>query len=183
MALLHDLEVDEYLADCVRLDDVALDEEFMRLPADLAYWTHKYAQAVDAYLRAKFEHERSAARLFLEARRAPAAADTDVAETSTPEPALADATDTKGKKKTAAPKPPPKPKQLSIEDAKATVEASDEYQVTYLQLTEADVERTPLRGLVDAITTKRDMLQSLGAKLRAEMERDPMVRARVASQG
>ena len=53
----------------------------------------------------------------------------------------------------------------------------DSYQETALALVEADVDRQRCRGIVDAISTKKDMLQSLGAKLRAEMGSDPMVRS------
>lgn len=44
---------------------------------------------------------------------------------------------------------------------------------------EADAlaESTRLRGVVEAVRTKKDMLVSLGAQLRAEMEGDPSIRS------
>ena len=133
----------EYLRECITLDDLALDEEFIRMPADMAYWSAQYADALRTYLFAKFEHDRNAARLHLQTKAA-----NEVGM---------------GKKAT-------------VGDLEAMVITDPEYERTYLPLLEADVDRARLRGVVDAISTKKDMLQSLGAKLRAEMAGDPIVR-------
>jgi hypothetical protein len=44
----------------------------------------------------------------------------------------------------------------------------------------ADAERVRLYGVLDALRSKRDMLISLGAHIRAEMQHDPMIRERAA---
>ena len=64
---------DEYLAECVVINDFALDEEFIRMPADMAYWNARYADALRNYLLAKLDHERNAARLHLRTKAANAA--------------------------------------------------------------------------------------------------------------
>lgn len=135
---------EQYLSECVTLDDLALDEEYIRTPADLAYWNARYADALRAYLTAKLAHETNAARLHLRVK-----ADNDLGG---------------GKKATVA-------------DLEAMVVVDPDYQRTAMAMVEADAERQRLRGSVDAIACKKDMLQSLGAKLRAEMGADPMVRA------
>jgi hypothetical protein len=136
---------EEYLRECLALDDFALDEEFIRMPADMAYWTALYAEAMRAWMLAKFEHERNAARLHHRTKAA---------------------NDLGGQAKKA-----------TVGDLEALVLMDPDYEVTYLALVDAEVEKVRLRGVVDAIATKKDMLQSLGAKLRAEMGGDPMIRA------
>jgi hypothetical protein len=44
---------------------------------------------------------------------------------------------------------------------------------------DAEVEKQHVRGRVDALHAKRDMLMSLGAMLREEMKGDPMIREMV----
>jgi hypothetical protein len=44
---------------------------------------------------------------------------------------------------------------------------------------EAEVDEKRLRGVLDAVRTKRDMLISLGAHVRIEMEHDPVIREEV----
>ena len=42
---------------------------------------------------------------------------------------------------------------------------------------DADGRRLKLQGVLDAVRTKKDMLVSLGASMRAEMQGDPSIRA------
>jgi len=142
---IHDLEVDSYLADCVQISPEALQEEFVRVPADLAYWGELHAQAVKQHLLAKVEVERLGARLSLECR----------------ERLLAE-----GKK----------PTESTVE---AAVMLDPSYHAARLTAVEAEATRVALRSRFDAVATKRDMLQSLGAQIRVEMERDPIVREAV----
>lgn len=65
---LHDLDVDEFLKDCVTIEPMALEEEFVRLPADLAYWNERYSMANRTFLRAKIDRERTEARLTIQLR-------------------------------------------------------------------------------------------------------------------
>lgn len=68
MARLNDLEVDEYLARCVEIDPLGLQEEYVRLPADLAYQSSRYAQAYREAARAKSARKRLGALLAIEHR-------------------------------------------------------------------------------------------------------------------
>jgi hypothetical protein len=54
------------MLDVVTLDDIALDEEFIRLPTDLSIWNAKYVKALQAFLMAKHSVELTKARLWLE---------------------------------------------------------------------------------------------------------------------
>jgi hypothetical protein len=139
-------DLESYLAECIKIDDLALDEEFIRTPADLAFWNARYADALRDYMLAKLEHERTAARLHLTIKAQ--------AEDGTI-PGL---------------------RKPTVSDVEAMVTSSPEFQASALALIEADIARQRARGHVDAVATKKDMLQSLGAKLRAEMAGDPAVR-------
>lgn len=68
MAKLHDIEVDDYLADSVRLMPEAINTEFERVATDLAYWGARYAEAFRTERIAKIELERTEARLFIKHR-------------------------------------------------------------------------------------------------------------------
>lgn len=68
MAKLHDLDVDDYLAECVNMVPEALEEEFCRLPADMAYWAERASAAARDLLVAEREKKRVGARLLLEER-------------------------------------------------------------------------------------------------------------------
>lgn len=136
--------VEEFLADSVKLDDFALDEEMRRAPADIAYWNERYARAHKAHLLAKLEEDRTRARRRMEIK------------------ALAEAG--------------PKGKAPTVEDMKAAVEADSEVYDATVRAIEAEVEKVRLRGVVDAVSAKIEMVRSLGAKLRIEMQNDPAVR-------
>lgn len=59
MAKINELNVDDYLLDCVNVEPLQIQEEFVRVPRDLAYWNQRYADAYEAFLRAKVELERT----------------------------------------------------------------------------------------------------------------------------
>jgi hypothetical protein len=138
----HQIDVDSYLYDCANVEPEALDEEFIRVPADLAYWNERYAQAHKSHLLAKLDSERTEASLMLEMRE---------------------------KLKAMGGKP-------TVDEVRANVITDPTYGSARLAEIEAEVERTRLRGLVGALEAKKDMLQSLGAKLRSEMS-DPLLRS------
>jgi len=161
---LRDIEIDEYLAGCVQIvpEPEALEEEFVRLPADLAYWNEKLAQATRALLMAKLEHDRTAARLRLELRErmiveAKTEAELEGART--------------GKKGTA--------KAPTVGDIDAAVECHPDSYKARLTEIEAEAEKVRAYGIVDAIRCKRDMVIQLGVRQRIELESDPVVRERV----
>jgi len=66
MAEIEDL--DKYLADCTNIYPETLEEEFVRLSADLAYWSGQAEKALRAHLRQKLEVERARARAALSLR-------------------------------------------------------------------------------------------------------------------
>jgi hypothetical protein len=138
-------EVEKYLSDCVRIEPMALEEEYVRLPGDLAYWNAEYASAYRRWLEAKIACDAGEGQAAFEWRN-----------------------------------------QLEL-DSKGRVTAAEvesrvrvDTEVLRLRRAEAEAEADKVRlyGVLDAIRSKRDMLISLGAHIRQEMENDPMVRQR-----
>lgn len=62
---LNGLAVERYHAECVEIDPDGLDEEFIRTPADLAYWNERVTLAVEERERAKVERERVEGALMI----------------------------------------------------------------------------------------------------------------------
>lgn len=141
--MLHDMEVDKYLHDCVALFPEAIGEEMTRLPADLAYWNARYADVLRAFLKAKLDEDRTFARVAIYCRE-------ELAQSGKVTEAM----------------------------VTAAVEKHPDIEAARLATIEAEVEKVRLYGVLDAIRSKRDMLQSLGAQLRVEMEHDPVARER-----
>lgn len=135
-----------YLRECVRIDPSKVTEEFIRVPSDLAFWSERYNDAAEAYLRAKMTRDKCAAEVELRVRR-------DAAH--------------RGEKLTE-----------NIVQARVTVD--EEFTAMNLAVIEAEANKNRLRSTVDAILAKKDMLVSVGAHLRAEMGRDPVVREQAA---
>lgn len=142
-------EIDRYLQDCVRIEPLALQEEYVRLPADYAYWNEQYRQALEASLVAKADKERIWSTCYL-------------VETERTHPTTG--------------------KPVTVDYAKAAVEANQEYYEAVKAAITTEVELTRIKGVLEAIRAKREMLVSLGATLRQEMQHDPMVRDNVATQ-
>lgn len=147
---LNGIEVESYLAESVELEPLALEEEFIRMPADLAYWNERHAAALRRSLIAKMERERVEAVLLCDAQFAEDLA-SELAK-----------------------------KAASMEQLKAAVKMAPEYLNARKAEIRTEVERVRLRGVVDAIAAKRDMLISLGAHVRLEMANDPALRKRMA---
>ena len=138
----------QYLEDCIKIDDLALDEEFIRLPADMAFWSARYSDALKTYMLAKLESDKAKAKAHLE---------------------IKSRAELEGRK-------------MTVGDLDASVQLDPDYLDAAVALIEADVERQKLRDAVSAIHAKKDMIQSLGAKLRAEMGGDPMVKYEQANR-
>lgn len=66
--------------------------------------------------------------------------------------------------------------KLTVAEVEAKVTMNEDVQDTQDIYIEKEAERLRLKGIVDSIHAKRDMLQSLGAKIRVEMMSDPNVR-------
>jgi len=50
-------DLSEYLNQCVTVDDVALNEEYIRLSADYAFWSSKYADSRRTHAISKLNRE------------------------------------------------------------------------------------------------------------------------------
>lgn len=64
---------------------------------------------------------------------------------------------------------------------RAAVETDQRYLDTKILSIESEAEKARLKGVCEAVSAKKDMLQSLGAKLRAEMAGDPALREQLAT--
>lgn len=142
MPKIHDIEVEQFLYDSIRIEPVALQEEYVRMPADLAYWNARFASAYERFATTKVQLSRLEALKRIEHR----------------ERLLADT---------------PKVTESMVEAAVAGDPSVQEIQD---DLIAAEVDKVRMNGVVDAVRTKRDMLVSVGAHVRAEMQHDPMVR-------
>lgn len=67
----------------------------------------------------------------------------------------------------------PKP---TVDEVNAKVQIDPEVMRAELHLLDKDIVKQKTRHILDAMMIKRDMLQSLGAKVRAEMALDPVTR-------
>lgn len=149
-AYLHDIEVDSHLRSSVIIEREDMDLEFARLPGDLAYWNERYARSLMSFHEADLAFDHTKAQLFVEHKL-------QLQE-------KAGSTDPR--------------KGANLDSIKAAVEQDERYMDAKRRMVIADVERVRMRGVCDAVTAKKDMLQSLGAKLRSEMS-DPIVRNQV----
>lgn len=150
MATLHDLEVDDYLGQCVELYPETINEEFVRLPADLAYWTHKYSEALRAHLKAKLDSEKTRSRLRMEHR-----------------------TLLEGVKDAATGKPAKATESM----VDAAVDTDPAWEAARLAEIDAEVERVRLQGVCRALETKGHMVTALGNQILAEKRSDPALRS------
>lgn len=143
---MPDMIDEKYLKDCVAIEPLAIQEEFTRLPADLAYWNDRYAAALRAHLLAKLDSEETHSRLYIAHRERMLAAGV-------------------------------KPTESQVE---AQIDNDPEMHQARLAMVDSEVDKGRLRGIVDAVSTKRDMLVSLGSHIRTEMEGDLVIRKRHA---
>ncbi len=137
-----EVEMEDYLRECVKIEPLAIQEEFVRIPMDLAYWNARYARALKNYLMSKIEVDVMYARLEPEIRQALINAGAKVTEAQ----------------------------------VKSAIESNEDYIAVRRDQVNAEVEKNELFGCLDAIRSKKEMLISLGAHLRAEMEGDPTIR-------
>lgn len=136
-------EEDEALEDVFDIDPLDLQDAFCNTPAQLAYWSGKYATAYRKAAAAK-ANEKQVAGAYREVARDRANA-------------------IRGK--------------ATEGDVAAQLEGIDEVQVAREATIEAEYEKVRVFGIVDAIRTKKEMLISVGAHVRAEMDHDPTIRA------
>lgn len=131
------LHVDE----ATKIEPVALDEEFIRLPGDLARWGEVFADAVKELLAAK---------------RCLATVDADLFRTH----------------KMSKPPDGSKPTEKYVE---ACVDGAPTHIAAQERLDEAEYQKSRAWGVLDAIRAKREMLVSLGANHRSEMQYGPTI--------
>ena len=142
MTITPDIDPDEFLRDCVRIEPLVIEEEFVRLPSDLAYWNGRFADCQRTYQLAKLDAEETEAKLRIIHREMLLAAGGKTTESQV--------------------------------DSAVTVDGAT--RDSRVKLIEADVAMKRVGGIVDAIRTKRDMVISLGAHMRAELQGDPVLR-------
>ena len=136
--------VEARLRNAARIEPTCLDEEFIRLPGDIAFWTARHAAAIGHSLRAEGYRKKLRALLLIEHR------ETMIQHGF-------------------------KPTESQVD---SKTECDDRYQEAVAAEITCEVERERLKGAVNALMAKRDMLVQMGANHRAEMERDPVVRDR-----
>jgi hypothetical protein len=146
MAQLNELEVEDYLADSVQIEPMALQEEYVRIAPDIAYWNARYSKALEMFLRSKIDLDTTEARQYIAHRERMLNA---------------------GAKVTKA-------------QIEAAVTTDQQVIEARMLLVAAEVEKNRLNGVCEAVRTKRDMLVSLGAHVRAEMQGDPSLRTESA---
>ncbi|PCJ25638.1 MAG: hypothetical protein COA94_06055 [Rickettsiales bacterium] len=155
MPTIHDWQVEAYLHESVSLDRTDLNREFARVSSDLAYWGEKYAQAERCHAEAKAEHEQVQARLYRQVR---AVLEADAA-------AKASAAPTKKA-----------PARVTDSHVESEVVLTADYAVAYQEVIDCESAKTRVRMIIEAVKTKRDMLVSLGAQLRAELRGEPHIK-------
>lgn len=138
-------DLEEYRRACVRIEPMAIQDEFIRVPADLAYWSESHSNLYREWQLAKFAREQEWGAAMARAR-ASLSSEKQGGRGPTVDQVEAEA----------------------VNDPKYVEAKRNE---VYL---EAETKR--LVGMVDAVRTKRDMLVSLGAHIRAEMEHEPLIK-------
>lgn len=136
----------------VTIDDIAIDEEMMRASRDMAYWHQQHAEAANALLLEKHELERAQARAQLSVK-----ANAQL----------------EGKLILANGRVVLKP---TVDDIEAAAVLDEDAHQAFLRFAQAEHKKRRLWGLCVAIEAKKDMTQSLAAKLRAQMQADPVIR-------
>lgn len=136
------MDEDKYLQGCISIEPLALQEEYVRISSDLAFWNDRYANALAEERRAKLHLEELSAMLYIKYRE-----------------------DRTGRGE--------KPTEAML---KADVTTDTQMHSAEVTLLDAEVARERLRGRLEAIRTKREMLVSLGAHVREEMKGDPSIR-------
>jgi hypothetical protein len=133
-----------YLAECVKIDDTVITEEYIRLPSDMAYWNARYADCFRFWLQAKVQRDLTEARLSAEWRE-----------------------QLEAKAKGG---------RITLGEIENAVFQDPQYIDAKAKEVMAEAEKVRLYGIMEALRAKREMLVSLGAHLRMEMDHDPMLR-------
>lgn len=143
-----------FLRESVEIDRTDLQGEFGRVASQLAYWMERHAEAQGVTGEAKYALETVDARLGLRHR-----------ETLRQQVELGKLVVARG---------------ITEAMVREQVVLDPEYRAARLGLIEAESMEARLNGITKAVATKRDMLVSLGAHVRAEMGLDPVIRMQAA---
>lgn len=183
MAKLNEIEVEDFLAKCVNIEPMMLEEEFVTMPSQMAYWNARLSEANKTFLRAKITRDQTHARIRMELKaQHETQAQTDLeAEMKASIEAQKEAEKESGKKK-AAPKSPAKAKGPTVDDLKAMTDQHPDVRAAVEAELLSEAEYDYLRGVMETLRTKREMLVSLGAHIRAEMGTNPNMRDEVRSR-
>lgn len=156
------ITVEKFLDDCVRIHPELLQEEYVNIPAHLAYWGERHARALRQVLaletelaRAKDEQKERRAMLWVQ---------------------LYDERAEKGEKTSE------KVMENMVDAHEDMRLAREGVLLARQKLDGAEAEKARLWSVCDALRTKKDMLVSLGAHVRAEMAHDPMIREHSATR-
>ncbi len=144
---LKDLEVEAYLIESCDIEPTLIQEEYVRVPRDLAYWNQRYVNAFQEYQFQKIATNRTRMMLTIRHREALLQSGVKVTESQ----------------------------------VEAKVSTDTEMEDAEVALVYAEVEREKMRGVLDAVRAKKDMLVSIGAHIRAELQGDPSVRNQSAA--
>lgn len=144
----EDKDLQEYLEKSVAIDPDTINNEFCRVPGDLAYWGQQMAVSLEEWKRAKLNRERTEAELFMRQREILISSGV---------------------------------KRPTVSDIESAVQLNPDYEDVKLVEIEAEARYIHMKNNFVAVLAKKEMLQSLGANLRAELERDPVTRDTMAS--
>jgi hypothetical protein len=162
---LLELELD--LRDRLRIDPLALEKEFIEIPAQIAYFGAVYGRSIGEHLRAEIRRKKLWGLVVMQAR--------DDLEIENDRAAIRETSD--------ATKENRKPKDVKIRITESMVESraqqSKLWEDAQLDEARAEVHRETSKSNLAAILAKKDMLIQMGANARAEMERDPIIRDRI----
>lgn len=147
-------EEDEFLRRSVGIDRQDIQAEYAAVAGQLAFWTEQYAEAQGTAGQAKYALEVVEARMGLRHR-----------EILRQKVETGQLTVARG---------------ITEAMVREQVVLDPDYRAARLGLIEAEAAEARLNGIAKAVATKRDMLISLGAHVRAEMGLDPVIRAQAA---
>ena len=154
MPRIHDMEVEQYLHESVTTDRTDINSEFTRVAGDLYYWGERYAQAEGALAEAKAEYDVVHAGLYQKYRSVLEARAAKAAETAKPKKA---------------------PLRVTDAQVESALLKSNEHTLAKQEVIDCETAKVRLRGIIEAVKTKRDMLVSLGAQMRAELRGEPHI--------
>lgn len=158
------LEIEQDLRERLRIDPLALEQEFITCPGNIAYLGAKHGAAIRDHLRAEIRRKKLWGLLLIQAREE---LESLQQEAQTKENLAASVGDRKTK-------------DVKVRVTESMVESHAQqlaaWQRAQEEEIEAEVTREVARTNLAAMLAKKDMLVQMGANQRAEMERDPTIR-------